>query len=83
MKMVLLFYQILQSLLKIVFDYMKECAEFQLELGGKQCLVCWGGGLYELGTSPEQSWLYMLDNVGRFAEWCLDKKLRQRLYCAI
>jgi len=58
-----------------VFEYMKQCADFQMELGGRQLLVCWGGGLYELGTTPEQSWLYMLDNVGRFAEWCLDKDL--------
>ena len=58
-----------------VFDYMKACAEFQMELGGRQLLVCWGGGLYELGVNPEQSWLYMLDNVGRFADWCLDKDL--------
>jgi len=58
-----------------VFDYMKTCAEFQMELGGRQLLVCWGGGLYELGTSPEQSWMYMVENVGRFAEWCLDKNL--------
>ena len=58
-----------------VFDYMKRCAEFQMELGGRQLLVCWGGGLYELGVSPEQSWLYMLENVGRFADWCLDKNL--------
>lgn len=58
-----------------VFEYMKQCADFQMELGGRQLLVCWGGGLYELGTSPEQSWLYMLENVGRFAEWCLDKDL--------
>lgn len=56
-----------------VFEYMKESAEFQLELGGKQVLVCWGGGLYELGTSPDQSWLYMVDNIGRFADWCQDK----------
>jgi sugar phosphate isomerase/epimerase len=53
-----------------VFDYMKACAEYQKELGGRQLLVCWGGGLYELGVSPEQSWLYMLENVGRFAEYC-------------
>ena len=59
----------------VVFEYMKQCADFQMELGGRQLLVCWGGGLYELGTSPEQSWLYMLENVGRFAEWCLDKDL--------
>ncbi|TFH28281.1 MAG: sugar phosphate isomerase/epimerase [Bacteroidia bacterium] len=58
-----------------VFEYMKQCADFQMELGGRQLLVCWGGGLYELGTTPEQSWLYMLDNVGRFAGWCLDKDL--------
>lgn len=58
-----------------VFDYMKTCADFQMELGGRQLLVCWGGGLYELGVTPEQSWLYMLENVGRFASWCLDKNL--------
>jgi len=58
-----------------VFEYMKQCADFQMEMGGRQLLVCWGGGLYELGTSPEQSWLYMLENVGRFARWCLDKDL--------
>jgi len=54
-----------------VFDYMKACAEYQKELGGRQLLVCWGGGLYELGVSREQSWLYMLENVGRFAEYCM------------
>jgi len=58
-----------------VFEYMKQCADFQMELGGRQLLVCWGGGLYELGVPPEQSWLYMLENVGRFASWCLDKDL--------
>ncbi len=58
-----------------VFEYMKTCADFQLEMGGRQLLVCWGGGLYETGVTREQSWLYMLENVGRFASWCLDKKL--------
>jgi len=58
-----------------VLDYMKTCADFQMELGGRQLLVCWGGGLYELGVSPEQSWLYMVENVGRFAEWCLERNL--------
>jgi sugar phosphate isomerase/epimerase len=58
-----------------VFDYMKSCADFQMELGGRQMLVCWGGGLYELGITPEQSWLYMLENVGRFADWGLDRNL--------
>jgi sugar phosphate isomerase/epimerase len=59
----------------VVFDYMKKCADFQMEIGGRQLLVCWGGGLYELGVPPEQSWLYMLENVGRFAEWCLERDL--------
>lgn len=58
-----------------VLDYMKKCADFQMEMGGRQLLVCWGGGLYELGIPKEQSWQYMLDNVGRFAGWCLDRKL--------
>ena len=25
-----------------VLDYMKRCSEFQLEMGGRQVLVCWG-----------------------------------------
>jgi len=58
-----------------VFDYMKICADFQMELGGRQLLVCWGGGLYELGVTPEESWKYMLENTGRFAEWCLERDL--------
>ena len=58
-----------------VFDYMRKCADFQMEMGGRQLLVCWGGGLYVLGSSREQSWRYMLENVGRFAEWCLGRNL--------
>jgi sugar phosphate isomerase/epimerase len=58
-----------------VFDYMNNCAEYQKELGGRQLLVCWGGGLYELGTSPEKSWGYMVENIGRFAELCLQENM--------
>lgn len=58
-----------------VFDYMKHCADFQQELGGRQMLVCWGAGLYELGVPPAQSWCHMLENVGRFAHWCLERNL--------
>lgn len=58
-----------------VFEYMKACAEYQKDLGGRQLLVCWGGGLYELGTSPEKSWAYMVENVGRFAEYCLKENM--------
>lgn len=58
-----------------VFDYMKSCAEFQKDLGGRQLLVCWGGGLYELGTRPEKTWEYMIENVGRFADYCLKEDM--------
>lgn len=57
------------------FDYMKACAEYQKDLGGRQLLVCWGGGLYELGVSPEKSWELMVENVGRFAEYCLKENM--------
>lgn len=59
----------------VVLDYMKQCVDMQLEMDGRQVLVCWGGGLYETGIPKEQSWLYMIENIGRFAEWCLDKKV--------
>lgn len=58
---------------EVVLDYMKACADMELELGGKQVLVCRGGGLYEMGVPREQSWLFMVNNVRRFAEWCLNK----------
>ncbi|HLN20715.1 MAG TPA: sugar phosphate isomerase/epimerase [Bacteroidales bacterium] len=58
-----------------VFDYMKACAEFQKELGGRQMLVCWGGGLYEAGVPRERSWCLMIDNIRRFAEYCLERDM--------
>jgi len=58
-----------------VFDYMKACAEYQKNLGGRQLLVCWGGGLYELGTTPEKSWGHMIENISRFAEYCLKENM--------
>lgn len=57
------------------FDYMKACADFQKELGGRQLLVCWGGGLYELGTRPEKSWELMLENVGRIADYAAQEDM--------
>jgi len=56
-----------------VMDYMKSCAEFQLELGGRQVLVCWGAGVYELGTAKAQSWINSVNALREFSEWCLDK----------
>lgn len=58
-----------------VFDYMKCCAEFQKELGGRQLLVCWGGGLYELGISHARSWGYMVENIHRIADYCLKENM--------
>jgi sugar phosphate isomerase/epimerase len=56
-----------------VMDYMKACAEFQLELGGRQVLVCWGSGVYEFGIAKAQSWIYSAKALREFSEWCLDK----------
>ena len=38
-------------------------------------LVCWGGGLYELGMTPEDSWKIMVEQVRTYAEWCLERDL--------
>ncbi len=54
-------------------DYMKACADFQLELGGRQVLVCWGCGVHEAGMMPEEAWLNMVSTIREYAEWCLDK----------
>jgi sugar phosphate isomerase/epimerase len=58
-----------------VKDYMKACADFQLELGGRQVLVCWGAGVYEAGISREQTWLLSASAVREFTNWCSDKGL--------
>lgn len=56
-------------------EYMKRCGDFQLELGGKQVLVCWGCGVYEKGVNKERSWLNAVESIREFAEWSLDKGL--------
>jgi sugar phosphate isomerase/epimerase len=54
-------------------EYMKRCGEFMLELGGKQMLICRGGGFYEAEVPREQSWMYMIDSLHSFAEWSLSR----------
>ena len=54
-------------------DYMKACGEFQLELGGRQVLVCWGCGVHEAEMLPEQAWLNTVSLLREYAEWGLDK----------
>lgn len=56
-----------------VMEYMKRCADFQLELGGKQVLVCWGCGVLESGVMPEESWMNTVSSIREYAEWSLDK----------
>ena len=46
---------------------MKACADFQMELGGRQLAGLLGGGLYELGTSRNNrgsTWWRMSDVCG-------------------
>lgn len=54
-------------------EYMKKCADFQLELGGKQVLVCWGCGVHESGMMQEQAWINTVSSIREYAEWSLDK----------
>jgi sugar phosphate isomerase/epimerase len=61
------------SLRKKTVDYMKRCADLQLELGGKQVLVCWGCGIYEDKMIKEQAWINSVNTIREYAKWCLDK----------
>jgi len=63
------------SLRKKTLDYMKKCADFQLELGGRQVLVCWGCGIYEDTMIKEQTWINSVTTIREYANWCLDKKI--------
>jgi sugar phosphate isomerase/epimerase len=58
-----------------ILDYMKYCSEFQLELGGRQVLVCWGCGVHRPEMLPEQAWLNSIDSIRKLAQWGLDKGL--------
>ncbi len=56
-----------------VLAYMKRCADFQLELGGKQVLVCWGGGIYEHLRLKEECWINSVRVIQEYGRWCYDK----------
>ena len=51
-------------------DYMKRCADFVKELGGKQMLVWWGCGVLEFAIPREQSWMYAVNSMKEFCSWC-------------
>lgn len=52
-----------------VQKYMRKCAEFQREMGGKQVVVCVAGVL-ETGVAVETTWCRMLEALGEYADWC-------------
>ncbi|MEI6157631.1 MAG: sugar phosphate isomerase/epimerase [Atribacterota bacterium] len=54
---------------KKTMDYMKKCADLQLLLGGKQVLVCWGGGIYDVSLLKAQSWINSVVMIHKYAEW--------------
>jgi sugar phosphate isomerase/epimerase len=56
---------------KETLEYMKKCADFQLELGGRQVLVCWGCGVHESGMMQEQAWVNAVSSIREYAEWSL------------
>ncbi len=58
-----------------VLDYMKRCSEFQLELGGRQVLVCWGCGVHLAEMLPETAWLNSIDAIRKLARWGLSQGL--------
>ncbi len=56
-----------------VLDYMKQCCEFQLELGGRQVLVCGGCGLHQADLMRELAWVNSVDTIRKLAEWGLNQ----------
>ena len=56
-------------------EYMKRVTDLQLELGGRQVLVCWGCGLLESGIMPEEHWDNMIGVMREYAQWSLDKEI--------
>jgi sugar phosphate isomerase/epimerase len=51
-------------------DYMKRCTDFQLELGGKQTLICRGCGVHLSDVMPEITWSNSVNTIREYAFWC-------------
>ena len=58
---------------KETLEYMKKCADFQLELGGKQVIVAYGCGFHESGMMQEEAWLNAVTSIREYAQWALDR----------
>jgi sugar phosphate isomerase/epimerase len=54
-------------------DYMKRCADLQLELGGRQVLICRGCGIHEPTMMREAAWTNMVASLREFAQWGLNR----------
>jgi sugar phosphate isomerase/epimerase len=50
-------------------SYLKSCAEFQAELGGRQVLLGFGGGWKTLETSGEEAWANSANFIRDYCEW--------------
>lgn len=51
-------------------EYMKRCAEFTSELGGREMLVWWGCGVLDASIPREQSWMNAVLAMREFCRWC-------------
>ncbi len=51
-------------------EYMKRCADFVKELGGREMLVWWGCGVLEFAIPREQSWMNAVNSMQEFCSWC-------------
>lgn len=60
---------------RATLDYMKACGDFQLELGGRQVLVCWGCGVHEARMLPEQAWLNTVSSLRDYASWAFERDI--------
>jgi sugar phosphate isomerase/epimerase len=58
---------------RATLDHIKKCGDFQLELGGKQVLICWGCGVLEPGVPFEASWMHTVESLREYAKWGLDR----------
>ena len=50
-------------------SYLKSCTEFQVELGGRQVLLGFGGGWKTLETSREEAWVNSVNFIKDYCEW--------------
>ena len=71
------------------FSYLRSCAEFQLETGGKQLLIGLGGGHKTLDMSWEQTWMNSVSFLKSYCEYLynlnmfLIMELEPLVYCVI